>query len=41
MKFCVTDFWIPKLHMTGVFETAHYNFVGKFFQFLKYNLNEI
>nr|DAV77968.1 MAG TPA: hypothetical protein [Bacteriophage sp.] len=27
--------------MTGVFETAHYNFVGKFFQFLKYNLNEI
>nr|DAJ51676.1 MAG TPA: hypothetical protein [Bacteriophage sp.] len=35
MKFCVTDFWIPKLYMTGVLKNSHYIFVGKFFQFFK------
>nr|DAZ66545.1 MAG TPA: hypothetical protein [Caudoviricetes sp.] len=34
MKFCVTDFWVPKLHMTGVSKFLHYIFVGKFFIFL-------
>nr|DAR11194.1 MAG TPA: hypothetical protein [Bacteriophage sp.] len=30
MKFCVTDFWILKLHMTGVFKTAHLKFLKNF-----------
>lgn len=33
MKFCVTDFWIPKLHMTGVSKFLAIKFVEKFFQF--------
>nr|DAD56953.1 MAG TPA: hypothetical protein [Bacteriophage sp.] len=34
MKFCVTDFWISKLKVTGVFETAHLKFLKNFFNFL-------
>lgn len=45
MKFCVTDFWISKLHMTGVSKILHYIFVRKFFSIFrvrfKQNLNQI
>lgn len=44
MKFCVTDFWIPKLHMTGVFKTAHLKFLKIFSIFrvgFERNLNQI
>lgn len=30
MKFCVTDFWILKLHMAEVFKTAHLKFLKIF-----------
>lgn len=35
MKFCVTDFWISKLHMTGVSKFLAIKFVGKFFSFFR------
>lgn len=44
MKFCVTDFWIPKLNMTGVFEMAHLKFLKIFSIFrvrFEQNLNRI
>ncbi len=44
MKFCVTDFWIPKLKVTGIFEMAHYNSVRNFLIFqvgFERNLNQI
>nr|DAW89407.1 MAG TPA: hypothetical protein [Bacteriophage sp.] len=34
MKFCVTDFWIPKSHMTGVSKISHYILQENFFNFL-------
>lgn len=44
MKFCVTDFWISKLHMTG-FQKFHIIFYEKIFPIFrvrfKQNLNQI
>ena len=45
MKFCVTDFWISKLHMTGGFKNFALYFCEKIFSIFrvrfKQNLNQI